>query len=642
MPDVSLYDHSRTTAALASAIYLYHIQNNTMEIDKIKDYDSAKFLIVTGDFYGIQNFIFTEGGSTNKAAAKLLRGRSFAVSLITELAADMLCREIGLTPCSTILNAAGKFTIIAPNTKETKDKIKIVEEKINDWLVEKFYGEFSMGVSFIEASGKDFVSKRDDLVSKRFDTLWDRLAIELEKKKYKKINLERFGGVIGNYLDQFNNDLNRKLCPFCGKRPSSSEVENDELLGEKESSCTICRDHIYIGTKIVKAPRIAVTTIDAKIYADKDKLCEPIFGAYQVSLDVDGKLAQLAGEGTLLKYWDVSISKDGTIAKKITAKFINGYVPSYDESDLHDERYIAGRKSEQKKLQIIDQITLDKDKKVPKTFAHIALKALNENTHQGTEAIGVLKADVDNLGLVFACGLERNSLSRLATLSRQINYFFSVYLPYILTTQEQFKDIYTVFAGGDDLFLIGPWNRIIEFALFLNNSFQQYVCDNEQITLSAGISVNKPGEPVSSLAERAEGALEKSKKNEKNSITIFDESVKWKDFESLDAVKKVIEGWMDNEIINNAMLFRLNTFSVMSKQEKELMEEKYDIRAEDWECLKWKALFKYTMVRNVGKKLKGDEKVKAINEVSTMAAKWLDEYEAAMKIPIWQIIYDRR
>jgi CRISPR-associated protein Csm1 len=100
VPDVSLYDHSKATAALATAIYLHHLQNGSMEIEKVKDYEDKKFLIVTGDFYGIQNFIFAEGGSTNKASAKLLRGRSFAVSLISELAADMLCREIGLTTAS--------------------------------------------------------------------------------------------------------------------------------------------------------------------------------------------------------------------------------------------------------------------------------------------------------------------------------------------------------------------------------------------------------------------------------------------------------------------------------------------------------------------------------------------------------------
>ncbi len=636
IPDVSLYDHSKTTAALASAIYLYHLQNGSMESGKIKDYADKKFLIVSGDFYGIQNFIFTEGGSTNKAAAKLLRGRSFVVSLISELAADMLCREIGLTTASIVLNAAGKFTILAPNTKETIDKIRVVEEKINDWLVRMFYGESSVGISFIEASGEDFVSKK-------FEFLWDRLAEESEKKKYRKINLEKYGGVREDYLDQFNNNLNKKLCPFCGKRPSNREVENDLLLGEEKSSaCKICRDHIYIGTTLVKAKRIAITTTDADIYGDK--LLEPIFGIYQISLDVDGKLAQLADKGTLLKYWDISISKEGEIAKDITAKYINGYVPKYSKDDETKEslnRLLCGEKTEKKKEELFNMIKSG----LPKSFHHIAKSALNladiPDKFTGIEALGVLKADVDNLGLVFSCGLEHNSLSRLATLSRQMNHFFSIYLPFVLSTREEFKDIYTVFAGGDDLFLIGPWNRIVEFTLFLSESFKSYVCGNTKITLSAGISVHKPGEPIPSISERAETALKKSKANERNSITVFDETVKWQEFGELSTIKKEIETWMNKSYINKAMLFRLNTFSDMAKQEKELLEERGEIDAEDWDCLKWKSNFKYNLVRNIGKKLKGDEKDKAIKEVEK-AAIWLVQYGGAMKIPVWQVIYNQR
>lgn len=633
IPDVSLYDHSKTTAALASAIYLYHIQNGSMEIENIKDYADKKFLIVSGDFYGIQNFIFTEGGSTNKAVAKLLRGRSFVVSLISELAADMLCREMGLTTASIVLNAAGKFTILAPNTEETIGKIRVVEEKINDWLIQMFYGEFSLGISFIEASGEDFVSKI-------FEFLWDRLAKASEKKKYRKIDLEKYGGVISDYLDQFNNDLNKKLCPFCGKRPSSRDVENDSLLGdEKSSACKICRDHIYIGTMLVKAKRIAITTTDADIRGDT--LLEPIFGIYQISLDVDGKLAQLADKGTLLKYWDISISKEGEIAKDITAKFINGYVPVYDESDLKDDRYLVGRKSEQKKLELIEQIKVDKDNKAPKTFSHISLKALDKDTHLGTEALGVLKADVDNLGLIFSCGLRRYSISRLATLSRQMNYYFSVYLPFVLSTREEFKDIYTVFAGGDDLFLIGPWNRMVEFTLSLSKSFKDYVCGNTQITLSAGVSVHKPGEPVPSISESAETAIKKSKANKRNSITLFDETVKWQEFVELHTIKREIETWMDKSFINTAMLFRLNTFSHMAKQEKEILEAVEDIDGDDWEYLTWRAKFKYTLVRNVGKQLKGDARDTAFQEVEKIA-QWLEKYKSAMKIPIWQVIYNQR
>lgn len=633
VPDVSLYDHSKTTSALASAIYLYHQQNGNMKIEKIKDYDDKKFLIVTGDFYGIQNFIFSEGGSTNKASAKLLRGRSFAVSLISELAADMLCREIGLTPSSIVLNAAGKFTLIAPNTEETKEKIKAVEERINDWLIKNFYGESAIGISFIEASCDDFVSKR-------FDSLWDKLAKESEKKKYNKIALEKHGGEVAGYLDQFNNELDKKLCPFCGKRPSDPDMENDSLLGDEKSACKICRDHIYIGANLVKAQRIAITTVDADIKGEK--LCEPIFSEYQVSLDVTGKLGELANAGTLLKYWDISIAKDGNIAKDVTAKFINGYVPKYSKDDETEEvinRLLHGNKSEKTKNELFDMIK----EGLPETFHHIAKWALDPSDKRdkftGIEALGILKADVDNLGLIFACGLRRQSLSRLATLSRQMNNYFSIYLPHLLGKTDEFRNIYTVFAGGDDLFLIGPWNRIIDFALFLNTSFNEYVCGNREITISSGISINKPGEPIPSISERAEDALKKSKGNGRDSITLFDEQVKWHDFKKLDEIKKTISDWLDKKYINNAMLFRLNTFSNMAKQEKELNKDIVDM--EEMECLKWRAKFKYNLVRNIGKDLKGEDKNQAIREVEK-SADWLIQYSGAMKIPVWQIIYNQR
>ncbi|MDQ7837997.1 MAG: type III-A CRISPR-associated protein Cas10/Csm1 [Thermodesulfobacteriota bacterium] len=634
VPDVSLYDHSRTTAALASAIYLYHLHSNSLEVGKITDYDNKKFLIVTGDFYGIQNFIFSEGGSTNKASAKLLRGRSFAVSLLSELAADMLCRQIGLTFISVVLNAAGKFTVIAPNTEKTKDGIKGVEDKINDWLVSRFFGESAFGLSYVEASCNDFTSKK-------FGELLERLAKTSEEKKFNKIDLEKYGGAVHGYLDRFNNNLSSKLCPFCHKRPSSPEAENDKLLSDKGSACKVCRDHIYIGTRLVRTSRIAVTTIDAEIPGPK--LLDPLFGDYQVSLNVDGKLDKLAEKGVLLKYWDISLPQNGRIAKDITAKFVNGYVPKYEQEDNHDERLLVGPKREETIMELIEAVRPGEE--TPKTFLHIAKKALNHTDKPGRftgiEALGILKADVDNLGLVFACGLRHNSLSRLATLSRQMNHFFCIFLPYALSTKDEFRDIYTIFAGGDDLFLVGPWNRIVDFSSYLNSSFRSYVCGNDQVTISAGMSVNRPGEPVPSIADKSEAALGKSKRNGRDSVTLFGEPVKWAQFQELNGVKEAIEAWMDRPIINNAMLFRLNAFSNLAKQEKYLLSLKEGIDIEEWNCLKWRATFKYTLARNVGKNLKGNERTEAMKEVEK-AVDWFAQYGGAMKIPVWQVIYNRR
>lgn len=563
VPDVSLYDHSRTTSALASALYQYHRETDSMTIEAIKDYEAKKFLLVTGDFYGIQNFIFTEGGSTGKASAKLLRGRSFYISLLSELAADMLCRELGLPVTSVILNAAGKFTVLAHNTGRARDTVKMVEDKINDWLIKNFYGLASMGFSTIEASCNDFVSGK-------FTDLWDRLSKADDKKKYRKFDLARHGGCIENYLDSFDNELG--ICPFCNKRPVDRAAKVKE-----EHACKICYDHIFIGTNLVKKEQIAVTSTDAELYGEK--LLEPIFGKYQLAF-ATGELRELAREGKLYKFWNIGISETGEISKNITAKFINGYVPKYKEEEFSDEainRILAGAKTDKTKDELFDTMEVD----VPKTFAYIAKMALNQRDdaegnvkYSGIEALGILKADVDNLGLLFACGIrdERFTLSRLATMSRQLNNYFSIYIPYILKTDQRFNNIYTVFSGGDDLFLIGPWNRIIDFANQLINSFKRYVCHNKDITLSAGITIHKPNIPVLTLAEASEEALHSSKSKGRNRITIFGETTEWDNFKRLKEVRDKLSNWLNSDIINNAMLFRINEFIEMKRQEERLLK----------------------------------------------------------------------
>ncbi len=124
-PDVSLYDHSKAVAALAVALWRYHHDRNddtktaTKNMREYLDWNEEKLLLIQGDFFGIQEFIFTHGGDSTKKAAKLLRGRSFYVSLITECAALAILEALSLPSTSQIINAAGKFLIVAPNTDET-------------------------------------------------------------------------------------------------------------------------------------------------------------------------------------------------------------------------------------------------------------------------------------------------------------------------------------------------------------------------------------------------------------------------------------------------------------------------------------------------------------------------------------------
>ncbi|MGA1871270.1 MAG: Cas10/Cmr2 second palm domain-containing protein [bacterium] len=86
--------------------------------------------------------------------------------------------------------------------------------------------------------------------------------------------------------------------------------------------------------------------------------------------------------------------------------------------------------------------------------------------------------------------------------------------------KDQFENIYTVFASGDDLFLIGPWNSIIELARYSRIKFDDYV-RNENVHFSARISRHEPYTPIDVMAEKVEKEIEKSKTAGRNRLTLF-------------------------------------------------------------------------------------------------------------------------
>jgi len=632
--DISLYDHCRTTAALASAIYLYHADRDTMNSTAVSTEQEEKFLLVTGDFYGIQDFIFAGGGDTQRYRSKLLRGRSFAVSLFSELAADMLYRRADLTFLSVILNAAGKFTVLMPNTEASRVATRDVEAEVNQWLFDISLGQSSMGFSSTPASPANFLRGG-------FHGLWQKHCDNMDKRKGAKIDLDRYGGVVPGYLESFRNDLASKLCPLCGKRPSHPAVEKDKAwLHGDTSACRVCRDHVMLGTSLVKGNRLAIWETGHPLPA-RECLTMPIFGKYNVSFTSD-EHPNPARQGKLLHLFTLSAQADGTLDNQTAVRLINGYVPVYRPEDEHDDRLLAGRASEEKKLELVDDIKEGR----PKTFAHIASKALNQNPdgkkHQGIVAIGVLMSDIDNLGALFGYDLkeDRYTISRIATLSRQLNFFFTLYLPHLLANTEEFRDVYTVFAGGDDLFLIGPWNRLADLAAHLRQRFAAYCCQNPDIHFSAGITVHKPHVPVERLAKDAEESLAAAKNAGRNSITAFNATVKWNNFDCLLDCRTEIRAWLQEGLIHVGSFYRFNEFLAMREQEKRLSGLGASL-LDAMSCLKWRALFVYNIERNMNKELKGAERNAARCRLVAFVD-WLNSFDAGVRIPLWDVLYNQR
>ena len=156
------------------------------------------------------------------------------------------------------------------------------------------------------------------------------------------------------------------------------------------------------------------------------------------------------------------------------------------------------------------------------SFSDIASDAVVDGI--GKNFLAYIKIDVDNMGELFYSGIPDDiySLSRYITISRMFNQFFNTTVKSYI--KEKFSHIYTVISGGDDLFVIAPWNQAIEFVLNINDKFNELCCNNAKLHFSTGIVVSGCNTPFALVNEESSSALDDKAKEEenKNSICYFD------------------------------------------------------------------------------------------------------------------------
>ena len=93
--------------------------------------------------------------------------------------------------------------------------------------------------------------------------------------------------------------------------------------------------------------------------------------------------------------------------------------------------------------------------------------------------------------------------------------------------------------------------------------FDDYVCQNQNVHFSAGLSLTKAGIPINQLSEQAEHALEmaknhtytdfNSKPQEKNSVCVYQQALSWFD----DALSSNIKEWLMRNSSHNALMDRM-------------------------------------------------------------------------------------
>ncbi len=115
--------------------------------------------------------------------------------------------------------------------------------------------------------------------------------------------------------------------------------------------------------------------------------------------------------------------------------------------------------------------------------------------------------DVDSLGALFAKGLGQDAtISRMATLSRTMRLFFEGYVAFLCQPYAKDQQLYLIYAGGDDLFIVGAWSILPEIAHTIRQRFRQLVGD-DHITVSAGIAIGHGTTPPLSAGRTSPNRL---------------------------------------------------------------------------------------------------------------------------------------
>lgn len=569
-PDVSLHDHSHAAAAIAAALYEWHREAGNLDTEAhVEDLATPKFRMLAGDLSGIQATLFQLANERVKGVNRILRARSFVFGQVVEAAALTAIQRLGLTPFSRLQNAGGRFLILVPNIANVETVTRELQREIDAWMMERWRGALSLNLALTPAFGGDLLRRE------RFQELQGLIGEAAEEAKSRPL--------YSAYTAVHRGDrYPHGPCSACGARPARAE----------QGACRECEFEMKLGRDL---PRLSGWAWS-----------EQNLGAGEGVLRLWGDLRMTwfcGAIGPINSGWLGGREiNDGTESRTALAqRRLSNYVPRMGAEDG------GGRYRGLAPDEIAEEGAI-------KMFAQIARDSLEEyeGSLLGEDFLGVLKADVDRLGAIFGQGLLNPSLGMLAGLSRRMDYFFTGYLPEVLRGSPEFRSTYTVYAGGDDLLLIGPWRQMTGLLLALRDDFHAWTGQNPHITISAGLELVHENEPLNRSAHAAEERLERAKDAGRNRVSVLaSEAVTWEQYREQYRDAGEVANLLREGTVGLAFLYRMLG---LDDDRMHVLQAAKDVTGQkaplQLERAAWRARWSYQVQRNIreNRSLKPEER----------------------------------
>ena len=492
--DISLYDHVKLTGAFGSAIWHWLREKNIDDyrgvlFDRAQAfYDEEAFLLVSLDVSGIQDFIYT---IHSQGAAKQLRARSFYLEILVENAIDNLLDALELSRANLLYSGGGHAYLVAPNTASARAALADFEEGIDEWLLEEFGTALWLGLGWVPFCARTVMNSAQDADTQRaaYADLYRTSGRILAEKK-----LHRYDAQALKLLN--SQETSGVECKVCQR--VTPDLTDDSL-------CRMCE---------------ALAAASRHILND---------GFAYVSTDSSGGLPVSAGE------WLFFAPNESRMREALDS---GGVRRVYGLN-----RLVTGLR--QSIHLWVGNFEYDRDFSF---YADRSWTAQGEGQPSvGIRRLGVLRLDVDDLGKAFVAGFSSqddgryNTFSRSATFSRAMSLFFRHFINQVLDqpdrrflTQGQSgpRKATIIYSGGDDVFIVGAWDDVLEFALDLRRTLVKFT--GGKLTISGGIGLYPDKFPISVMAREVGDLESQAKRGSKDALALFDRDyvVRWEDLET--------------------------------------------------------------------------------------------------------------
>lgn len=528
LPDISLYDHGRITAALAAVLNRDGVDENTLKRwrSNPEAIEDNLALLVGGDISGVQDFIYT---ITARGATPTLRGRSFYLQMLTDALARYLLRRLELPVTNLIYAGGGSFFLLA--RPEDAKRLPSIQRAISRTFLQQHGGGLYVALASVPLAGGEFFHEA-------MSGKWGDVHEALRQQK-----LRRFAELDDELTALFeptghggNED---RLCQVCGQEHPGTKSE-EESDAESVRKCPSCLAFEELGDALRNARYLTMEETEpadsqpfdpehpAGTWRDTLERLGLRFGIYENAPQQrsDTKRHAFALD-------DKAASGLHPLSRVVVGRrFLVNHAPILTDAELRDlraDRSMTSAESDE----------LPREPGGVKTFSVLAHQS------EGIKRLGVLRMDVDNLGQLFQTGFgKRATLSRIAALSFAVSLYFDGWVSQVVNevnrTDEQGLDrIYAIYSGGDDLFFVGAWDAMLELAVRIRADLTDYAARHPGIHASAGVAMVGGKYPLAQAAQDAAGAEEAAKslvwwngevKKQKDAISFLGTPLPWRTF----------------------------------------------------------------------------------------------------------------